>query len=63
MLFSSKGFLASSKSDGVTGKLLSAVWDPWQDLSRYKQELNTSDIYTLRRITPEDRGKKWETQS
>ncbi len=53
-------FLASAESNSITGKLLSAVWDPWQDLSRYKQELDQSDIYTLRRIVPEDRGKKWE---
>ncbi|MFH1620223.1 MAG: SDR family oxidoreductase [bacterium] len=52
-------YLASSESEGVTGKLISAVWDPWQDFKEHKAELNASDIYTLRRIVPEDRGKKW----
>jgi hypothetical protein len=28
-------------------------------LHAHKDELNSSDIYTLRRIVPEDRGKKW----
>ncbi len=52
-------FLASSLSDGITGKLLSAVWDPWSDLPQYIDELKSSDIYTLRRIIPSDRGKTW----
>jgi 3-oxoacyl-[acyl-carrier protein] reductase len=52
-------FLASSASDGITGRLISAVWDPWQDLADRRDELARSDIYTLRRIVPEDRGKRW----
>ena len=52
-------YLASAESAGVTGKLISAKWDPWKRLHEYRDELNGSDIYTLRRITPEDRGKKW----
>ena len=52
-------YLASSESDGVTGKLISAKWDPWKRLHEYRDELNGSDIYALRRITPEDRGKNW----
>jgi len=53
-------FLASSASDGITGKLISAVWDPWQGLPQHLGELRDTDIYTLRRIVPEDRGKHWE---
>jgi 3-oxoacyl-[acyl-carrier protein] reductase len=52
-------FLASSESDGITGRLISAVWDPWPDLPARRDELSASDIYTLRRIVPEDRGKNW----
>jgi NAD(P)-dependent dehydrogenase (short-subunit alcohol dehydrogenase family) len=52
-------YLASAESDGVTGRLLSAKWDPWALLHTHKAELDSSDIYTLRRIVPEDRGKKW----
>jgi NAD(P)-dependent dehydrogenase (short-subunit alcohol dehydrogenase family) len=52
-------YLASPESDGVTGKLLSARWDPWASLHTRRGELDSSDIYTLRRIVPEDRGKKW----
>jgi len=52
-------FLASPASDGVTGKLISAVWDPWQNFSEHQQDLVKSDIYTLRRIVPKDRGMDW----
>jgi NAD(P)-dependent dehydrogenase (short-subunit alcohol dehydrogenase family) len=50
--------LASAASDGITGKLISAQWDPWEKLHEFKSDLN-SDIYTLRRIVPKDRGKTW----
>jgi len=46
-------------SDGITGKLISAQWDPWETLHEHKEDLAKSDIYALRRIVPEDRGKKW----
>ncbi len=52
-------YLASAASDGVTGKLISALWDPWEKLHDLRTELASSDIYTLRRIVPEDRGKKF----
>jgi NAD(P)-dependent dehydrogenase (short-subunit alcohol dehydrogenase family) len=53
-------FLASSAADGITGRLISAVWDPWPVLAHHVDELQGSDIYTLRRIVPKDRGKDWE---
>jgi 3-oxoacyl-[acyl-carrier protein] reductase len=49
-------FLASAASDGITGRLLSAVWDDWANLPAQRDQLASGDIYTLRRITPEDRG-------
>jgi 3-oxoacyl-[acyl-carrier protein] reductase len=52
-------FLASSASDGLTGKLLSAIWDPWDKLGDRLEGLRKSDIYTLRRIVPKDRGEGW----
>jgi NAD(P)-dependent dehydrogenase (short-subunit alcohol dehydrogenase family) len=53
-------FLGSAASDGITGKLLSAVWDPWPQLPRRRADLD-SDVYTLRRIVPGDRGLDWGT--
>lgn len=52
-------YLASAESDGITGKLISAQWDAWARLHEHREELAGSDIYCLRRIVPEDRGKKW----
>jgi NAD(P)-dependent dehydrogenase (short-subunit alcohol dehydrogenase family) len=52
-------WLLSPASDGISGRLISAVWDPWPMLARHRDGLTGSDIYTLRRITPEERGKKW----
>ena len=51
-------WLASPASDGITGKLISAVWDPWRDLSEHRDDLD-SDVFTLRRIVPADRGMAW----
>jgi NAD(P)-dependent dehydrogenase (short-subunit alcohol dehydrogenase family) len=52
-------FLSSEKSNGITGKLISAIWDPWENLLHYRDQLMNSDIYTLRRITPNDRNQDW----
>lgn len=52
-------FLASADSDGVTGKLISAIWDPWEKFSEHLLEIRNTDIYTLRRILPKDRGMNW----
>lgn len=55
-------FLASAASDGITGRLLSAVWDPWKDLPGRRDEMEKSDVYTLRRIVPADRGLDWDAK-
>lgn len=52
-------FLASAASDGITGRLLSAVWDDWGALPSRRDELARSDVYTLRRIVPAERGLDW----
>ena len=51
-------FLGSGASDGITGKLLSAIWDPWRELPAHSADLD-SDVYTLRRIVPRDRNLGW----
>lgn len=53
-------YLASAESDGISGRLISAVWDNWQEFEEHKKELADSDIYTLRRIVSRDRGMDWE---
>jgi NAD(P)-dependent dehydrogenase (short-subunit alcohol dehydrogenase family) len=53
-------FLASAASDGISGKLISALWDPWEDFPRLRDDLRKSDVYTLRRIVPAERGFDWD---
>ena len=52
-------FLASAASDGITAKLISAVWDDWENWPDHLEELSSSDTYTLRRIVARDRGFTW----
>jgi NAD(P)-dependent dehydrogenase (short-subunit alcohol dehydrogenase family) len=52
-------FLGSDASHGITGKLISATWDKWQDWPSHLDELSKSDAYTLRRIVGRDRGLGW----
>lgn len=52
-------FLASAASDGITAKLISAVWDDWEHWPDHLDELSSSDAYTLRRIAGRDRGFTW----
>jgi short-subunit dehydrogenase len=48
-------FLSSKESKGINGKLISATWDPWEKITKNLNYISKSDIYTLRRILPEDR--------
>jgi len=51
-------FLASAESDGITKRLISAVWDDWRQFPSYRERIQQGDVFTLRRIVPQDRG--WE---
>jgi NAD(P)-dependent dehydrogenase (short-subunit alcohol dehydrogenase family) len=52
-------FLSSPAARGITGKLISAVWDRWESWPEHVAELAGSDLYTLRRIAGRDRGCGW----
>ena len=44
-------FLASDDSNGLTGRLISAVWDDWRNMNSQKIiDINSTDLYTIRRI-------------
>lgn len=43
----------------ITGRLINAVWDPWEEMATLAERLKRTDIYTLRRIVPKDRGLGW----
>jgi len=52
-------FLGSKYSNGISGKLISALWDDWKNWPNYKELLQNSDAYTLRRIVGKERGFQW----
>lgn len=43
-------FLASKGSDGLSGRLISAVWDDWKNFSENIDKIMASSLFTLRRI-------------
>jgi NAD(P)-dependent dehydrogenase (short-subunit alcohol dehydrogenase family) len=53
-------FLVSDAAGGITGKLLSAAWDDYGRWPEHVDELQSSEIFTLRRILPKERGMEWQ---
>lgn len=47
-------FLATDEARPLSGRLVSAVWDPWEDWQEDPTQLSslTDDTYMLRRLTP-----------
>lgn len=45
-------YLSSSRSDGLSGRLLSAVWDPWEHLD--VDSVMASEAFTVRRLRAEE---------
>ena len=43
-------FLVSDRSDGLSGRLISAVHDDWRNISPHFEAIRSSDAWTLRRI-------------
>lgn len=52
-------FLASPQTDGLSGRLISLLWDNWRDIPEHLPEIQASDVFTMRRIVPSDRGFEW----
>jgi len=53
-------FLLSDRAKGITGKLVASVHDGWEAWPDHLEELQQTDIFTLRRILPKDRGMNWQ---
>jgi 3-oxoacyl-[acyl-carrier protein] reductase len=54
-------YLASTS--GISGKLISAPWDPWPFSQEQLKEISSNDIYSLRRIVPKERGLIWDQEA
>jgi short-subunit dehydrogenase len=52
-------YLSHKKSDGISGKLISVLWDNWNIFHNKIDILKNSDVGTLRRITGRDRNLKF----
>jgi 3-oxoacyl-[acyl-carrier protein] reductase len=55
-------FLLSDRVMGITGKLISQA-DDWDALDRNRAAVMASDVFTLRRIAPAERGLTFEPTS
>lgn len=53
-------WLASDASRGVTGKILSAQWDPYTDFPKHLSDISNTDVYTMRRVRPTSKGFDWD---
>ncbi len=53
-------FLSSDVSRTLTGRVFSAVWDNPTVIEQHSNEIMATDIYTYRRIRPNDRGCEWK---
>jgi len=47
-------FLASDDANKINGKILSAEWDNWKNFPQILAQLRHSDMFTLRRVTPQN---------
>jgi len=52
-------FLSSEKPKTLTGKMISAIHDDWENIPKHLNILNKTDIYNTRRIKPADRNYDW----
>jgi hypothetical protein len=53
-------FLLSQRAAGITGRFVAAPHDDWENWPSHRDEIEGSDLFTLRRIVPKDRGKDWQ---
>jgi NAD(P)-dependent dehydrogenase (short-subunit alcohol dehydrogenase family) len=53
-------FLVSDAARGINGKMISAVHDGYERWPERLDALQTTDIFTLRRILPKERGMDWQ---
>jgi len=52
-------WLCTDAATGLTGRVLSAVWDDYEQFREHMKNISTSDVFTMRRVRPSDRGFDW----
>ena len=53
-------FLLSDRAAGITGRFVAAPHDGWEQWPAHLEQITGSDLFTLRRIVPKDRGMDWQ---
>jgi NAD(P)-dependent dehydrogenase (short-subunit alcohol dehydrogenase family) len=53
-------FLLSDHAAGITGRFVAAPYDGWEQWPDHLDAIAGSDLFTLRRIIPKDRGMDWQ---
>ena len=53
-------FFLSDAARGISGKFVSAVHDGYERWPHHLDDLRESDLFTLRRILPRERGMEWQ---
>lgn len=53
-------FLLSDRAEGITGRFVAAPYDGYGDWPAKLDAIKGSDLFTLRRIVPRDRGMDWQ---
>lgn len=53
-------FLVSDAAKGITGKFVAAPYDGYREWPQHLTELAETDVFTLRRILPRERGMNWQ---
>ena len=53
-------FLLSPQSQGISGRFVAAPHDGWDAWPGRLEQIRGSDLFTLRRIVPRDRGMDWQ---
>lgn len=48
-------FIACKNRKELNGRVISAVWDDWEKISKQKEKIIDTDIFQMRRIVPKDR--------
>jgi NAD(P)-dependent dehydrogenase (short-subunit alcohol dehydrogenase family) len=53
-------FFISDATAGITGRFVAAPWDDWRNWPPRRAQIAGSELFTLRRIIPRDRGLDWQ---
>ncbi len=48
-------YIACENRKELSGRVISAIWDDWENISNQKEKIIDTDIFQMRRIVPKDR--------